>query len=1078
MASRNVLQEIAVSSLQSCELYEPEKKINTFLPQTKRTSFTTHKESKENVTPTDYLIKEKLMCEKIETELSKESEENVRSGLCDQVTGLNDYSLTSLEDNQGSSLKSEPLPQIEETASALESTNGHFSTPRRRAEEIDVLEDPTHTPMDFSTVTVADLGISSESFTNRCAGKSPKSLMKHRRRSTIGVRGSPEMNFLIRQIALQRSQRKVEPDLLASPFVSPRNSVLKSKMSAFRNAFQAVDENGGNIPFPVLSDKKESQCNRNQETFEPPEKRKKVYHNLIPAQTEEHVKESFTASTCETVPESYCSLSSVSLPIVPEAPLSTHDNAPSKKRSAKCFKRKVMFTGLLSPEPPSQDPEEEEPLITFPCPQSFLRPVLKKTPKRAVPSLVEFEHNELEEQKQPQSSTEGKSSGHDDDVNVGMRRLECVGDSMKKKKVTFGRALSPEVFDRTLPANTPLRRGSTPYNYHSSVSGTPGAENTHAQGPFKPLAQPDFDNAEITLQPMSLCFEEELFSCNATMSASLPGHMDEMPLDEEPKYIAEETKSVTPSWQDEVVISPALEESSTEMCPQDVQTPDDEAISSAESDSLPKGRMTRSTINRKSCSSENNVSSNVSHTEDQVKTPVKVEPKIIAKKALGRKLVVAKKAQVKTTRGKGKKTRGRPKKSVQKPVDEVRGTVSKKPLLSPIPELPEGCRTPTFCPSGTTLTPTSKPVVKRAQKNKRVQKSHGKVIIQDSTNDSETSKLQEKETDALNVSLMQTSDSDSYLVCPGLGSLRSNQETVAVCDPTFQINSQSSEVDHSTERTSVKEQIDDPVPLSAGTIITLTEGKGGKTNSGKSRRSSKRISSSVSKLGSQAETTTTVDRSPKRVAGINVLETSPCLNECISDSLSMHETQIQCPQNTLTQTSSSSTSETMLPFTSVVDEMCGKSSRNLRRSTIYCLVPEEKPVNSATLPDVGFIEEPILTNVKHEKKVRRSMRLRRDSGVNGLTWVQEEKAKDERRKSFSAKRQSESPKRFEEDVIKDNQMDQPVHSAVQKSRRRTLCISSLRDTSYNKTKRRSNSSKKEILNIVEGKDFPSVIQNV
>ncbi|KFV90185.1 Cell division cycle-associated protein 2, partial [Eurypyga helias] len=32
----------------------------------------------------------------------------------------------------------------------------------------------------------------------------------------------------------------------------------------------------------------------------------------------------------------------------------------------------------------------------------------------------------------------------------------------KKKKVTFGGALSPEIFDETLPANTPLRRGATP----------------------------------------------------------------------------------------------------------------------------------------------------------------------------------------------------------------------------------------------------------------------------------------------------------------------------------------------------------------------------------------------------------------------------------------------------------------------------------------------------------------------------------------------------------------------------------------------------------------------------------------
>ncbi|NXR46187.1 CDCA2 protein, partial [Hippolais icterina] len=32
----------------------------------------------------------------------------------------------------------------------------------------------------------------------------------------------------------------------------------------------------------------------------------------------------------------------------------------------------------------------------------------------------------------------------------------------QKKKVTFGEVLSPEIFDQSLPANTPLRRGSSP----------------------------------------------------------------------------------------------------------------------------------------------------------------------------------------------------------------------------------------------------------------------------------------------------------------------------------------------------------------------------------------------------------------------------------------------------------------------------------------------------------------------------------------------------------------------------------------------------------------------------------------
>ncbi|NXC12049.1 CDCA2 protein, partial [Corythaeola cristata] len=60
--------------------------------------------------------------------------------------------------------------------------------------------------VDFATVTIADFGITQESFTKPSIGKSPASL-KFRRRSTIGVRGSPENNTLIQYLAQQRSNR-------------------------------------------------------------------------------------------------------------------------------------------------------------------------------------------------------------------------------------------------------------------------------------------------------------------------------------------------------------------------------------------------------------------------------------------------------------------------------------------------------------------------------------------------------------------------------------------------------------------------------------------------------------------------------------------------------------------------------------------------------------------------------------------------------------------------------------------------------------------------------------------------------
>ncbi|NXJ40320.1 CDCA2 protein, partial [Ciconia maguari] len=61
-------------------------------------------------------------------------------------------------------------------------------------------------PVHFAAVTIAEFGITQDSFTKRSIGKSPTSL-KFRRRSAIGVRGSPENNTLIRYLAQQRSNR-------------------------------------------------------------------------------------------------------------------------------------------------------------------------------------------------------------------------------------------------------------------------------------------------------------------------------------------------------------------------------------------------------------------------------------------------------------------------------------------------------------------------------------------------------------------------------------------------------------------------------------------------------------------------------------------------------------------------------------------------------------------------------------------------------------------------------------------------------------------------------------------------------
>ncbi|NWX45984.1 CDCA2 protein, partial [Steatornis caripensis] len=85
-----------------------------------------------------------------------------------------------------------------------------YSTPNRdKAEEkydCGISEKRRRKPVDFATVTIAEFGITQESFSKRSIEKSPTSL-KYRRRSAIGVRGSPENNALIQYLAQQRSNR-------------------------------------------------------------------------------------------------------------------------------------------------------------------------------------------------------------------------------------------------------------------------------------------------------------------------------------------------------------------------------------------------------------------------------------------------------------------------------------------------------------------------------------------------------------------------------------------------------------------------------------------------------------------------------------------------------------------------------------------------------------------------------------------------------------------------------------------------------------------------------------------------------
>ncbi|NWU25398.1 CDCA2 protein, partial [Dyaphorophyia castanea] len=92
---------------------------------------------------------------------------------------------------------------------------------------------------------------------------------------------------------------------------------------------------------------------------------------------------------------------------------------------------------------------------------SLLRSILKKTPGREL----------VDDPEEYSNSAIDRGGGESAAVSNCAKAFETLqteraesqsSKTPKKKKVTFGEVLSPEIFDQTLPANTPLRRGASP----------------------------------------------------------------------------------------------------------------------------------------------------------------------------------------------------------------------------------------------------------------------------------------------------------------------------------------------------------------------------------------------------------------------------------------------------------------------------------------------------------------------------------------------------------------------------------------------------------------------------------------
>ncbi|KAM5264106.1 cell division cycle-associated protein 2 [Ctenodactylus gundi] len=392
-----------------------------------------------------------------------------------------------------------PETKVSATYNADVLEPGKFVTPQKHTAEATpdlLLPQAFKSPLNFSTVTVEQLGITPESFTKNSSGKSLSSyLKKSRRRSTVGARGSPETNHLIRFIAQQRNLKNAErsplaqgSDSVGSPALYRGVSSLRERISAFQSAFHSIQE-----------DEKAADC----------------------------------------------------------------------------------------PEP---------------------------------------------------SQAEGRSTAAG--LDQGNGEAPAFVNMRKRKRVTFGEDLSPELFDESLPANTPLRRGGTPARQKELSCVSP----LLLEEPLvlEQLPQPDFDDKEENLEniePLQISLTV-LSPKKSSISETLSGTDDFSSSSNHTKIPSHNVRRLTRTSNRRTQLVSFTEEN----------------ICNAQSTEVQPYKEKK--INRKKC--------------QETKRTNKVLPK--------------KKQVLKSCR----KKKGRGKKVSQKSLYGERDIASKKPLLSPIPELPEG----------------------------------------------------------------------------------------------------------------------------------------------------------------------------------------------------------------------------------------------------------------------------------------------------------------------------------------------------------------------------------------------------
>ncbi|XP_036454424.1 cell division cycle-associated protein 2 [Colossoma macropomum] len=513
---------------------------------------------------------------------------------------------------------------------------------------------------DFSKLTPSHFGISTDSFLtfSKEKDKSRVAQLKARRRSTIGLRGSPETNSLIcfRAKAAMKTPPRTPQNILASPLFTGCDSI-KQKMAAFQRLMGDDEENseqsaslmtkekqgeggvGGSLSKDVQSGTEN--CSEERQDRITPSRR-------CPTATPPPSKKR------RRVPLGLCEEE------IQEEPFSELQNMPTQEPGV--FKSLELKLGLGS--------DSQSQLMSF--------PMLSK------PEVIRTDDFE-------------------------------VSSVSKKKRVRFGAPLSPEFFDKTLPPSTPLQKGATPVRPPSSTGRKSLLKTPQRFDP--PLPQPDFNSprnngASPVLSVSRRCRSRQVESDDVFLDSEkitfpiMEDEFDNPPDDSKDTALAEgpeltlhhepptagtelmntgfrEEEDLFPFTADHSVALPAEVEAEAEPdleLPESQQEQQPESPASTVEAPRSRGRKRKQPAEREN-QTETKRSSRTAAASDKgkMKQPAENETEI---RRSSRTAAASAKGKMKTTAA--KKRFGS--KEVDRSLYGKRDYASKNPLLSPIPE--------------------------------------------------------------------------------------------------------------------------------------------------------------------------------------------------------------------------------------------------------------------------------------------------------------------------------------------------------------------------------------------------------